>query len=53
MKQMEAPLGWVGVGMGGRGTQLKAPSRVSSATLAPALALSRRLVTSASQICSL
>lgn len=45
---------WVGVGMGERGTQLKAPSRVSSTTLAPEfLALNCRLVTSASQICSL
>lgn len=54
MKQMEAPLVWVGVGMEGRGAQLKAPYRVSNAALAPALALSGCLVTtSASQIRSL
>lgn len=53
MKQMEASLDWVSVGMGGRRTQPKAPSRVSSATLAPALAWSCCVVTSASWICSL
>ena len=45
LKHMEAPLDCVGVGMGGRGPLLKAPSRGSSATLAPVLALSHPLVT--------
>lgn len=36
---MEASLDWVGVAMRGRVAQLKAPSRMSSATLASALVL--------------